>query len=160
MSGAEQDAAHRAGARVLHADRAPPGLVAAHLKPLRSAADAWVVERLRAAARAAIDDGAPAAAADLLDRALAEPPPSAIRVELLREAARAEQLAGREGACRRLEEALVMTADKPGVPDWRRSSRRLTRRCSTGPTPSRCSRTRSLRRPLLCGRSWKASWSP
>ena len=89
MSGAEQDAAHRAGARVLHADRAPPGLVAAHLKPLRSAADAWVVERLRAAARAAIDDGAPAAAADLLDRALAEPPASAIRVDLLREAARA-----------------------------------------------------------------------
>ena len=114
MTGAEQDAAHRAGARVLDADRAPPGLVAAHLKPLRSAGDAWVVERLRAAARAALDDGAPAAAADLLDRALAEPPPSAIRVDLLREAARAEQLAGREGACRRLEEALAMTADRAG----------------------------------------------
>jgi len=112
MTGAEQDAAHRAAARALHADRAPPGLVAAHLKPLRSAADVWVVERLRAAARAALEDGAPATAADLLDRALTEPPTSTIRVELLRETARAEQLAGREGACCRLEEALAITADK------------------------------------------------
>src|SRR6185503_9266979 len=109
-TGAEQDAAHRAAARALHADHAPPGLVAAHLKPLRSAADVWVVERLRAAARAALEDGAPATGADLLDRALTEPPTSTIRVELLRETARAEQLAGREGACRRLEEALAITA--------------------------------------------------
>ena len=74
LSSAEQDAAHRAAARVLHAERTPPGQVAAHLMPLRGAGDAWVVERLRAAARAAIDNGAPAAAADLLERALAEPP--------------------------------------------------------------------------------------
>ena len=112
LSGAEQDAAHRAAARVLHAERAPPGQVAAHLGPLRGAGDAWVVERLRAAARAAIDDGAPAAAAGLLERALAEPPARGIRVDVLREAARAQQLAGREGACRRLEEALAITADK------------------------------------------------
>src|SRR5262249_35641941 len=57
LSGAEEDAAHRAAARVLHAEGAPPGKVAAHLSPLRGAADAWVVERLRAAARAAIDRG-------------------------------------------------------------------------------------------------------
>jgi DNA-binding CsgD family transcriptional regulator len=70
-----------------------------------------VVERLRAAARAAIDNGAPAAAADLLERALEEPPASSVRVEVLRELARAEQLAGREGGYRRLEEALEITAD-------------------------------------------------
>jgi DNA-binding CsgD family transcriptional regulator len=112
LSDAEQDAAHRAVARVLHAERAPPGQVAAHLMPLRGGGDAWVVERLGAAARAAIDSGAPAAAADLLERALAEPPASGIRVDLLREAARAQQLAGREGACRRLEEARAITTDK------------------------------------------------
>jgi DNA-binding CsgD family transcriptional regulator len=112
LSSAEQDAARRAAARILHAERAPPGQVAAHLRPLRGAGDVWVVERLRAAARTAIDDGAPAAAADLLERALAEPPPSAIRVDVLREAARAQQLAGREGACRWLEEALALTADE------------------------------------------------
>jgi ATP/maltotriose-dependent transcriptional regulator MalT len=112
LSRAEQDAAHRAAARVLHAEGAPPGQVAAHLRPLRGAGDAWVVERLRAAAGAAIDNGAPAAAADLLERALAEPPGRGIRVDVLREAARAQQLAGWECACRRLEEALAITADK------------------------------------------------
>jgi len=112
LSAAEQDAAHRATARVLHAERAPPGQVAAHLRPLRGAGDAWVVERLRAAARAAIDDGAPAAAADLLERALAEPPDRGTRVDVLCEAARAQQLAGREDACRRLEEALALTSGK------------------------------------------------
>ena len=89
LSSAEQDVAHRAAARVLHAERAPSGQVAAHLRPLRGAGDAWVVERLRAAARAAIDNGAPAAAADLLERALDEPPALSVRVDVLREAARA-----------------------------------------------------------------------
>src|SRR5262249_52967112 len=61
--------------------------------------------------RTAIESGAPAAAADLLGRALAEPPPPARRVAVLREAARAEASAGRESACARLEEALGLTAD-------------------------------------------------
>jgi tetratricopeptide (TPR) repeat protein len=112
LSGAEQDAAHRAVARILHAERAPPGHVAMHLRPVRGTGDAWVVERLREAARGAIDNGAPAAAADLLERALAEPPALSVRVDVLREGARAQQLAGREGACRRLEEALALSADK------------------------------------------------
>ena len=53
---------------------APPGQVAAHLVRVRPAGDGWVLARLREAARAAMDSGAPQAAADLLDRALAEPP--------------------------------------------------------------------------------------
>ena len=48
----------------------------------------------------------------MLERALAEPPALSVRVDVLREGARAQQLAGREGACRRLEEALALTADK------------------------------------------------
>ena len=71
---AERDRAHRRAARLLHADLAPPGQVAAHLVRVRPAGDDWVLARLREAARAAMDSGAPQAAAGLLDRALAEPP--------------------------------------------------------------------------------------
>ena len=112
QSSAEQDVSHRAAARVLDAEHAPPGQIAAHLRPLRGAGDAWVVDRLREAARSAIDSGMPAAAAELLERALAEPPASSVRVDVLREAARAQQLAGRAGACRLLEDALAFTGDK------------------------------------------------
>jgi DNA-binding CsgD family transcriptional regulator len=106
-----RDALHRSAARVLHRDRAPPGQVAAHLVGMRPVGDAWVVDRLRDAARIAIRSGAPGAAAALLDRALAEPPPLADRVDLLREAAHAHASVGSEAACAHLEEALVLATD-------------------------------------------------
>ena len=112
MSGAQQEAAHRAAARVLYAEGVPPVQLAAHLRNLRSAGDPWVVERLRAAAQAAVVDGAPLAAAELLERALAEPPSSSVRIDVLREAARALQLGGQEGACARLQEAIALTEDR------------------------------------------------
>jgi DNA-binding CsgD family transcriptional regulator len=105
-----KDHAHRCAARLLHADAAPPGQVAAHLVRVRPAGDGWVLARLREAARAAMDSGAPQAAAGLLDRALAEPPPPQQRAVVLREAARAEVTAGRERACVLLEEALGAAA--------------------------------------------------
>ncbi len=105
----ERDAAHRSAARLLHADGAPPGEVAVHLIGLRPAGDSWVLSRLREAGRAAMRSGAPGAAADLLRRALSEPPPLSGRVEVLREAARAEASAGREIACVHLEEALRLS---------------------------------------------------
>ena len=108
----ERDAAHRAAARVLHGDGSPPGQVAAHLVGVRPAADGWVLSRLREAAQVAMHSGAPRAAADLLGRALLEPPPPADRVGVLREAARAQASAGRETACALLEEALRLTADR------------------------------------------------
>jgi DNA-binding CsgD family transcriptional regulator len=108
----ERDAGHRAAARLLHADRAPPGRVAAHLAGLRPTGDRWVLSRLREAAQAAMQSGAPQAAAALLGRALAEPPPPQQRVAVLREAARAEASAGRETACIHLEEALQLVADR------------------------------------------------
>jgi tetratricopeptide (TPR) repeat protein len=101
-----RDEAHRAAARLLQADGAPAGRVAAHLVGVTPAADRWTVDRLREAAQAALEGGAPRAAADLLARALAEPPPPTARVAVLREAARAEASAGRETAFARLEEAL------------------------------------------------------
>ena len=67
------------------------------------------MERLREGARAALESGAPATAADLLERALAEPPPAEARVEVLRSTARAELLAGRALARQRLEEAIRST---------------------------------------------------
>ena len=106
-----RDALHRCAARVLHADGAAPGQIAAHLVGLRPAGDGWVLKRLREAARAAMQSGAPGAAAGLLGRALAEPPPRQERVDVLREAAQAEASAGRKTACVLLEEALRLATD-------------------------------------------------
>ncbi|HEY7077198.1 MAG TPA: AAA family ATPase [Solirubrobacteraceae bacterium] len=108
MPAAGRDEAHRTAARVLHADGAPAGRVAAHLAGLRPAGDAWVPARLREAAQAAMASGTPASAAALLGRALAEPPPASQRAAVLREAARAEAAAGSERACMHLEQALAL----------------------------------------------------
>ncbi len=113
-----RDRAHRCAARLLHADAAPPGQVAAHLLRVRPAGDGWVLARLREAAQSAMDSGAPQAAAGLLDRALAEPPPPEQRAVVLREAARAEVTAGRQRAFALLEEALRAAAgprDRAGI---------------------------------------------
>jgi DNA-binding CsgD family transcriptional regulator len=96
---------------LLHAEHASPGRIAAHLMELPATSDVWIVERLREAGQAALDNGAPAAAAELLERALVEPPPSRLRVEVLRESARAQQQAGRITGCQRLEEAMALTHD-------------------------------------------------
>jgi tetratricopeptide (TPR) repeat protein len=109
---AERDRAHRWAARLLQADGDPPGQVAAHLVGVRPTGDRWVLARLREAARAAMDSGAPQAAADLLGRALAEPPPPELRADVLREAARAEAAAGRDMACVHLEEALRLVTGR------------------------------------------------
>jgi DNA-binding CsgD family transcriptional regulator len=110
LGSGERDRAHRCAARLLHADGAPPGQVAAHLTGVRPQGDGWVLARLQEAAQAAMDGGAPQAAAGLLGRALAEPPPRGQRAGVLREAARAEAAAGREMACAYLEEALQLAA--------------------------------------------------
>src|SRR5262249_36163504 len=107
-----RDAAHRSAAHLLHADRASAGQIAAHLAFVRPAGDEWVLARLGEAAREAIEKGAPKAAADLLNRALVEPPPASQRIHLLRATARAEVSAGRETALGHLEEALRLSVDK------------------------------------------------
>ena len=102
----ELDAAHRAAARLLYADQSPAGRVAAHLLRVRPAEDEWVLARLQEAAQEAMESGAPKTAADLLNRALSEPPCSARRIGLLRQAALAEASAGQEAAFAHLDEAL------------------------------------------------------
>ena len=130
----ERDAAHRAAARLLHADGAPPGQVAAHLVGVRPAGDDWVLARLREAAQAAMQSGAPAAAAALLRRALAEPPPPAQRVEVLREAARAEASAGRETAACTSRRRCGWPTIRASGPRSRSRWPRPTRPCSGGST--------------------------
>ena len=55
-----------------------------HLASVRPAGDDWVLTRLYEAAQQAIESGAPKVAADLLNRALAEPPPAEQRMPTLR----------------------------------------------------------------------------
>jgi DNA-binding CsgD family transcriptional regulator len=109
----QRDAAHRAAARLLHADQNPAGRVAAHLLRVRPAEDEWVLARLQEAAREAMQSGAPKTAADLFNRALTEPPCAARRIGLLRQTALAEAGAGREAAFVHLEEARRIATD-PG----------------------------------------------
>ena len=111
LGGDARDAAHRTAARLLHTDRASAGQIAAHLAFVRPAGDEWVLARLDEAAEEAIENGAPKVAADLLNRALAEPPPTLQRIGLLRRTARAEVNAGRETALVHLEEALRLSSD-------------------------------------------------
>jgi DNA-binding CsgD family transcriptional regulator len=111
LGGDARDAGHRSAARLLHADRASAGQIAAHLGFVRPAGDDWVLARLDEAAQEAIENGSPKVAADLLNRALAEPPPRSQRVKLLRRTARAEVNAGREAALDHLGEALRLSAD-------------------------------------------------
>ena len=111
LGGDARDAAHRTAARLLHTDRASAEQIAAHLAFVRPAGDEWVLARLDEAAQEAIENGAPKVAADLLNRALAEPPPKLQRIGLLRRTARAEVNAGRETALVHLEEALRLSED-------------------------------------------------
>ena len=111
LGGDARDAGHRYAARLLHADRASAGQIAAHLAFVRPAGDEWVLARLDEAAQEAIENGAPKVAADLLNRALAEPPPASQRIGLLQRTARAEVSAGRDTALVHLEEALRLSVD-------------------------------------------------
>ena len=111
LDSTERHRAHRSAARELDRDDAAPGQVAAHLMRVQPAGDAWTAGRLRRAARSAIAAGAPAEAAELLRRALAEPPPPGDRVGMLRELAAADAAAGRQDATGWLAEALALTSD-------------------------------------------------
>ena len=62
-------------------------------------AEPWAVDVLRAAAAQALDRGGPDVAADLLARALEEPPPAEQRAEILAELGAAELHAGRPVGC-------------------------------------------------------------
>ncbi len=66
---------HLDAARLLQERHAAPDAVAAHLLDVHTAGDPWVVDRMCAAAEAALASGLAATAARYLGRAVAEPPP-------------------------------------------------------------------------------------
>jgi DNA-binding CsgD family transcriptional regulator len=104
--------AHGTAARLLAEFPDGLGRAAAHLLTTDPAADAWAVSVLVRAAEADIAQGAPAAAATLLERALAEPPPEPRRPEVLAALGTAESLAGLPGAADHLRAALALDTDR------------------------------------------------
>jgi isopenicillin N synthase-like dioxygenase len=106
--------AHRRAAAIL--DRAGAAdRVAAHLLATGPAGDAWVVQRLSAAADTAWERGAAEVAASYLRRALAEPATQAERPALLRRLGVAEWAAGDPDAIGHLKEALNEARDATAI---------------------------------------------
>jgi DNA-binding CsgD family transcriptional regulator len=106
--------AHRRAAAIL--DRAGAAdRVAAHLLATGPAGDAWVVERLSAAADTAWERGAAEVAASYFRRALAEPATPTERPALLRRLGVAEWAAGEPAAIGHLEEALSEARDATAI---------------------------------------------
>src|SRR5690242_1777695 len=99
---------HAAAARVLDAAGASPERVAAQLLRCHPAGDRWAYERLMVAARLAFGRAAGDAAATYLRRALAEPPPPEVRMDVLLELAMAEASGSDpDAAIQHLREALA-----------------------------------------------------
>jgi DNA-binding CsgD family transcriptional regulator len=113
LTAAEQAREHLRAARLLAADGAPAERVASHLLACEPAADGWVTEQLRVAARVAVQRGAPAIAARYLRRALEEPAGGAAP-DVLRELGAAELSSGEPAALGHLEQAVVLGTDLRG----------------------------------------------
>src|SRR5207247_1205088 len=97
LTSSERARDHGRAARILAEQPGTNERVAKHLLASEPAADAWVVDRLRKAARAAVCHGAPESASVFLQRVLDEPPPQADRSLLLLELGVAEASAGLDG---------------------------------------------------------------
>lgn len=101
--------AHARAARLLAGEAAEPDAIAQQLLATDPAADPWVVETLRRAARGGLDRGAPEVAARYLRRALAEPPEA--RAEVLLELGSAEARAGEPAAREHLAAARELATE-------------------------------------------------
>ena len=111
LPAARRAALHSGAARLLVDEGAAPDRVAAHLLSAEPFGEAWVVDALRAAARQATARGAPETAAGYLRRALAEPPSSDQRLEVLLELGRAEALLPIDQEFPALREALELARE-------------------------------------------------
>ncbi|MFL5965859.1 MAG: ATP-binding protein [Gaiellaceae bacterium] len=94
LTASDRMQAHRRAACLLDEEPGTDDRVVKHLMMSEPAADAWVIEKLVEAARAAIRNGAPESAAVFLRRVLDEPPPAADRSALLLDLGTAEASAG------------------------------------------------------------------
>jgi DNA-binding CsgD family transcriptional regulator len=102
---------HARAARLLDADGARVGQVAAQVLVSEPSADTFAVGALRAAAAEAVAQGAPETAASYLARALAEPPPRDERVPLLLDLAAAQAQTDDTAAIGTLTRALAESRD-------------------------------------------------
>ncbi len=119
-------ARHRRAAELLADDGADPDRITRHLLRTRPGGERWVCGALRQAARTAVGRGDPAVAAELLTRALAEPPAAEDRGALLLELASARAAAGQPEAIDTFERALATVEDRARRADgWRGLSRLL-----------------------------------
>ena len=99
---------HRKAAATLAAARLPEATVAAHLMQTPPSGEPWVVATLSRAAALAMARGAPTAARDYLERALAERPAPGPRRELLLALGRAEDQLQLPSAVTHLREAFAL----------------------------------------------------
>jgi DNA-binding CsgD family transcriptional regulator len=111
LPAARRAALHSGAAKLLMDEGAALDRVAAHLLSAEPFGEAWVVDALRAAARQAMARGAPETAAGYLRRALAEPPASLLRLEVLLELGRAEALLPSDDEFPALREALELARE-------------------------------------------------
>lgn len=102
---------HGRAVELLRADPAFADRVPGHLLAVEPAADASVTEALRAAAFDALRRGAINSGVSYLRRALAEPPPAAVRAEVMLELGEAEAQALDPEAVGHLEAGLAGTRD-------------------------------------------------
>ncbi|HYH57841.1 MAG TPA: AAA family ATPase [Thermoleophilaceae bacterium] len=116
---------HRSAAQVLARERAKPELVAAHLLQSEPEGAAWAVDALWDSARRAVANGAPAAAAQYLGRALAEGATHVSRGELLLALGQAQIDAGDPASIETLEEATRAEGDADAVEAYRELGRAL-----------------------------------
>ena len=104
---------HARAARMLAAEQARQEEVTVHLLAAGRAGDPWVTGKLRSAAADARGRGAPDVAIVCLERALAEPPPTAERAELLFELGSLQAMHAPAIAAEHLDDALAATASFP-----------------------------------------------
>jgi len=113
LSPFQRDRIHAQAARLLSNRGASKARIAAQLMACDPAGSEWVVDRLREAADEALARGSPRSAAELLRRALAEPPRDSALRDVLVELGLAERLARQAGeAIEHLSLALERT-DEP-----------------------------------------------
>jgi DNA-binding CsgD family transcriptional regulator len=117
----ERALSHERAARILVAHNAQAEQVAAHVLEMPRSGEDWVVDVLRAAARAAFAKGAPEAAIASLQRAIVEPLQPDVRTELLFELGRAQALTSLPDSAETLRSAYENASDpaiRGHAADW------------------------------------------
>ena len=104
-------AAHRRAAALIRDRGASNERIAGHLLASEPLGEHWAVDVLRRAASDAVSRGSPDVAADLLARALLEPPAQEYRVAVLAELGAAELQAGRASGTDHVRQAIQMHPD-------------------------------------------------